>query len=516
MENKHKRFKFNKILAWGVLTSLFMMISHSTFAISGVCLDNHFTELKKTGYEWLDNEVYRTPPSMNTCPYVAMSLLLTYYDTYWNDSFVEEKYDWQSGTYNSATDTLIETFAAIEEAQDWEEYVDNLSLPAGTEVYPYYRSYAAEKEDDYLEPHLISIGKSLLFHTDPDETLGLNFLKTVAVLQAYLYIDRGFNINQVTVHYLHEDFGDIEAKMREVIDEGYPLIYLGQRIVNTGSTGTADEGQTKSGHQLIAFGYDNSGDIKLHTGWGVLNPVQTLSSTEYHNSRAVIWLEINEDALPHQCSNNYVDSVTGETLCACQIYSEHPNHNSNHLYRNCTDSDSHFLKCHCGEKTNIEAHDLTYSYYNPTQHYESCSGCAYAGVVTHDYSACIKISETQHETYCLCGVYGGTEAHYAYRFTKYNNSLHTTHCKCGKTWTEPHVVSSDAYDSGNRLAPCLACGVLVTAGTTLHPTMNGLLRTENGSFILPDGIIVLVDEDIEAYFAGTLEFYYPDDNLETE
>ena len=58
--------------------------------------------------------------------------------------------------------------------------------------------------------------------------------------------------------------------------------------------------------------------------------------------------------------------------------------------------------------------------------------------------------------------------------------------------------------------------MLVTAGTTLHPTMNGLLRTENGSFILPDGIIVLVDEDIEAYFAGTLEFYYPDDNLETE
>ena len=46
--------------------------------------------------------------------------------------------------------------------------------------------------------------------------------------------------------------------------------------------------------------------------------------------------------------------------------------------------------------------------------------------------------------------------------------------------------------------------------------MNGLLRTENGSFILPDGVIVLVNEDIEAYFAGTLEFYYPDDNLETE
>ena len=29
----------------------------------------------------------------------------------------------------------------------------------------------------------------------------------------------------------------------------------------------------------------------------------------------------------------------------------------------------------------------------------------------------------------------------------------------------------------------------------------------NGSYILPNGIVVLVDEDVEAYFAGTLRFY---------
>lgn len=32
-------------------------------------------------------------------------------------------------------------------------------------------------------------------------------------------------------------------------------------------------------------------------------------------------------------------------------------------------------------------------------------------------------------------------------------------------------------------------------------------HTENGSYILPNGVIVLVDEDIESYFNGTLEFY---------
>ena len=31
----------------------------------------------------------------------------------------------------------------------------------------------------------------------------------------------------------------------------------------------------------------------------------------------------------------------------------------------------------------------------------------------------------------------------------------------------------------------------------------------NGSYIRSDGIVVLVDEDIEAYLAGTLQFYHP-------
>ena len=79
-----------------------------------------------------------------------------------------------------------------------------------------------------------------------------------------------------------------------------------------------------------------------------------------------------------------------------------------------------------------------------------------------------------------------------------------------------HVVSNDAFSNGNKFAMCLACGGLAAVGMTLHPTTNDLPRSANGSFILPNGVIVLVNEDIEAYFNGTLEFIYPDDNLETE
>ena len=38
--------------------------------------------------------------------------------------------------------------------------------------------------------------------------------------------------------------------------------------------------------------------------------------------------------------------------------------------------------------------------------------------------------------------------------------------------------------------------------------------TENGSYILSNGIIVLIDEDIKAYFDGTLVFHKKDEEIE--
>lgn len=37
----------------------------------------------------------------------------------------------------------------------------------------------------------------------------------------------------------------------------------------------------------------------------------------------------------------------------------------------------------------------------------------------------------------------------------------------------------------------------------------------NGSYVLPSGIVVLVDEDIQAYLDGTLVFYHID-NVPTD
>ena len=152
---------------------------------------------------------------------------------------------------------------------------------------------------------------------------------------------------------------------------------------------------------------------------------------------------------------------------------------------------------------------------------------------THEYTDHFEsYSSTQHTSYCWCGVYelqnhslgnglcilcGAPHIHdYSDRYVPKTNSTHISYCGCGSTSIQPHVVSAGAFSSGNKYAICLACGGTATTGVVLHQAVWNLPRSENGSFILPNGVIVLVDEDIEAYFDGRLEFIYPDDNLETE
>ena len=98
-------------------------------------------------------------------------------------------------------------------------------------------------------------------------------------------------------------------------------------------------------------------------------------------------------------------------------------------------------------------------------------------------------------------------------YAKYSATHHIQACECGATGTvtSPHVVKS--AEAGNRLANCMLCGQLVLLDNTIVqvPGLNSITQvTPNGSYILPNGIIVLVDEDIETYLNGTLVFYDKD------
>ena len=68
-----------------------------------------------------------------------------------------------------------------------------------------------------------------------------------------------------------------------------------------------------------------------------------------------------------------------------------------------------------------------------------------------------------------------------------------------------------------RYAKCLGCKRTLDLYTDVATPLAqpGITEmTANGSYILPNGIVVLADADVEAYINGTLEFYSVNDATE--
>lgn len=91
----------------------------------------------------------------------------------------------------------------------------------------------------------------------------------------------------------------------------------------------------------------------------------------------------------------------------------------------------------------------------------------------------------------------------------YDRMHHINVCECGAMGSikEVHVVSQS--EIVNYKASCLVCGRLLDLryDIAISTLGNQVRRSVNGSYILPNGIVVLVDSDIESYFNGTLVFY---------
>lgn len=100
------------------------------------------------------------------------------------------------------------------------------------------------------------------------------------------------------------------------------------------------------------------------------------------------------------------------------------------------------------------------------------------------------------------------EHDYSYTILQYNEAEHKSICGCGEYVLRPHVVSASVV---GRYKPCIECGYLVDTYTQIVIIEAlGVQKTRisaNGSYILPNGVIVLVDEDIDLYYKGLLVFY---------
>jgi hypothetical protein len=149
-------------------------------------------------------------------------------------------------------------------------------------------------------------------------------------------------------------------------------------------------------------------------------------------------------------------------------------------------------------ESNVQQNYINITSYDSKYHkmVNNVNGLSYTCLVEHNF--------TNHS--CVdCGYYKSDEHVFSYSY--YNNSLHKATCFCGYEKKEPHVIEATTLNS----AICLLCKRIINLDSGIGQ-IPGLLskdikRTLNGSYILPNEIVVLVKEDIEGYFNGTLMFY---------
>ena len=148
-----------------------------------------------------------------------------------------------------------------------------------------------------------------------------------------------------------------------------------------------------------------------------------------------------------------------------------------------------------------------------------CLKCRYIEEVEHShrYTEWALYSSTEHKEMCLCGSVGTNRASHEYGDWRYvDGNSHAKTCEdCGHQMIEAHAIRVSEI-IGNR-APCIYCGRFIKVDDNFSQIIHTVQKVSiNGSYILPSGIIVLVDEDVEAYENGTLVFYDKDSLPETQ
>ena len=279
-----------------LLTPVFML---SVFADENEeptsCPDYYFSNLSG------DDVPYNV---IGSCGYVATSIFLAYYDVYWNDYFVKNKYE-NDATYSSDSNSFISSTIKTENHllhEMYDEYCDEVApeerMSETTYLKPSYIDFVmSHLNKDYLHLDLIGMGidKGYYSGINPANEYAITIQQTAKILDDYfdvifgdhIYYDPlGLNsvlgdnppieIKIMDSTVIGNSHDEVVAKMYELLADNIPVMYRGEAL----------DGNKKVGHRMVAFSTinDENGNIidcELHTGWRG-NSLTTLSNTEYN------------------------------------------------------------------------------------------------------------------------------------------------------------------------------------------------------------------------------------------
>lgn len=287
-------------------------LDYKTYDITDINIKTYFQNLKN----------YAPLNPNGSCGYVSLIECLTYYDTFYNDNIVPEKYERKTGDVDNFYDAIIESPGVKR----------SVYPPEGDNLYNHIEQ---QKEEDY-QMYLMSIGNSVLGR-EPK-----NYSPEIGMVEYNKILDKLLPSSEVSYSYKEaSDFGifadyksekaiqGFDSYVKDIIDSGHPAIL---HIMNYNY-----EKEAYEYHAVVAYYYDSKG-IHANFGYGDSRNDSVLSDRCYIKEAGVL----DFSNLEETHSSNY--SVNGVLYCGC-------GHSHKHSYTEYTyyNNSLHVECCSCGK-----------------------------------------------------------------------------------------------------------------------------------------------------------------------
>ncbi len=269
-----------------------------------------------------------------SCTYVALGMLLSYYDSYLSDNIIPEQYDVVSTGYNSDIISRSNSPGAVNDKilnnvskEEYRDYINNL-----TKI-DYYNILKEKFETNSLQVYLIELADryDLMKINNGSETFGSNFNASWSLLSYYLW-SVGYICNtDYTMEDSREDKGDdVKQFIKDNIDLGRPVFVCAENILG-------------AGHAFICHDYDSNSNFYAHMG--------SHEKIEFTNCNPFTYYNFNLKAMAvdfkftHTHSYNYM--VGDKAYCYCDDAIE-AYHNHSYGIPLKLNKQYHVSYCKCG------------------------------------------------------------------------------------------------------------------------------------------------------------------------
>ena len=405
--------------------------------------------------------------TIGSCGYVAIDMLLCYYDTYLNDNIVPEQYDVpsESSCYNmicrrNSPGSMFDMPKGYSESNyiDADGNVDELQRNID------YYNYIEKMEGVSLHAKLLSLGNSLFGIKLLNLTPGLNHMGIKQIIHKYMADVLGFsNGDEYEIRDINHSLN--ANKSDEVRDFVIDEVQLGNPVLVG-----LDDGEG-GGHWVIAYDYDEITDkIYCNFGWGgdathitPENCVEELKQdpekdNNYYIYESALTIEFH---LPHVHSDNYAVTkiVDGGVVTNYYCYDSEEIEVYQNLPTVISYPSTHKFEFECGDSEYF-VHSFNHLNYDDEQHTSTCLVCGYS-VKNWHYLEC-SVDNGTH-----LGICGDCDAIIingsSLMFISVSNSAHSVSCAdCGYTETKPHTFRYTSKNATQHTKICTDCGTSIT------------------------------------------------------